>query len=72
MATVTLNVDELKVTTFETAGPVAWSEQVKTPYSPYCCTEDNSGCDTNVEAGCTDPDAGCWVTVQPTGDADVG
>ena len=71
MATLILSVDDLVVSTFETAGPAEVFD-AKTPYSPYCCTEDNSGCDTNVEAGCTDPDAGCWVTVQPTGDADLG
>jgi hypothetical protein len=69
MATVTLDVDDLVVTSFETAGPAAWLDHADTPYSPHCCTEDNSGCDTNVEAGCTDPDAGCWVTAQPTTDA---
>jgi hypothetical protein len=68
MATMILSVDDLVVTTFETAGPTEGFD-TKTPYSPYCCTEDNSGCDTNVEAGCTDPEAGCWATVR-TCDAD--
>lgn len=68
MATLILSVDDLVVSTFETAGP-AEEFDVKTPYSPYCCTEDNSGCDTNVEAGCTDPEAGCWMTTR-TCDAD--
>ena len=68
MATITLSLDDLAVSTFET-GAAGAIETDTTPYSPYCCTEDNSGCDTNVKAGCTDPAAGCWATVQPTGDA---
>ena len=66
MSTITLSLDELTVTTFETGG-AAVIDHDTTPYSPYCCTENNSGCDTDVKAGCTDPAAGCWVTVDPTG-----
>ena len=71
MATLILNVDDLVVSTFETAGPAAIFD-AKTPYSPYCCTEDNSGCDTNVEAGCTDPEAGCVATVATVATDDRG
>jgi len=63
MATLLLDVADLVVTTFETdLTPVT---QTDLPYSPYCCTEDNSGCDTNREAGCTDPEAGCWIKQAP-------
>lgn len=51
MATVTLSLDDLAVSTFETGGAGA-IETDTTPYSPYCCTEDNSGCDTGPETGC--------------------
>lgn len=60
----------ISVTSFETTEPEPTGTDL--PYSPYCCTEGMSGCDTNVKAGCTDPHAGCWVTVPPTGDAGGG
>ena len=49
---MTLTLDALEVMSFETG--VAGASDTTTspiPYSPYCCTDDNSGCD-NVEAGC--------------------
>jgi hypothetical protein len=64
---LSLSVDDLLVSSFETSDPLPIGTD--TPYSPYCCTEGMSGCDTNLKAGCTDPRAGCWVTEQPTGDA---
>lgn len=66
---LTLNADDLVVFTFETSD-VPVEIHTDTPYSPYCCTENNSGCDTDVKAGCTDPRAGCWVTAQPIGGVD--
>ena len=66
MPTLTLNVDDLVVSTFNTGAAGAIETDI--PYSPYCCTEDNSGCDTNVRAGCTDAEAGCWATAN-TADA---
>jgi hypothetical protein len=56
----TLSVGNLLVTSFETA-PAPAGGDTTLPYSPYCCTEGNSGCDTNREAGCTDVKAGCWA-----------
>ncbi|HEX6746630.1 MAG TPA: hypothetical protein VF092_04990 [Longimicrobium sp.] len=57
---MTLSLDELEVMSFETgAGTDADTTTSPIPYSPYCCTQDNSGCDTDVEAGCTDARMGC-------------
>jgi hypothetical protein len=57
----TLSVGNLLVSSFET-GPSVGADDTTVPYSPHCCTDGNSGCDTNVQAGCTDPQAGCQAT----------
>ncbi|HEX8243305.1 MAG TPA: hypothetical protein VF541_07410 [Longimicrobium sp.] len=50
---MTLSLDALQVMSFETgAAGVSDTTTSPIPYSPYCCTDNNSGCDTNVEAGC--------------------
>ena len=43
-----LNLDDLSVTTFEPAPPQALPFR----YTPDCCTDDRSGCDTGPETGC--------------------
>jgi len=59
MATLILDVDDLVVATFDPGITPGTGTDI--PYSPYCCTDNNSGCDTNREAGCTDVKAGCWA-----------
>ncbi|HET7460222.1 MAG TPA: hypothetical protein VFJ82_03205 [Longimicrobium sp.] len=45
-----LDVGELAVTSFETA---ITPQALPFRYTPDCCTDDNSGCQTGPETGCT-------------------
>ena len=45
-----LNVDELDVVAFEAGAPATFLAR----YTPDCCTDDNSGCQTGPETGCVD------------------
>ncbi|HEX8903329.1 MAG TPA: hypothetical protein VF771_00655 [Longimicrobiaceae bacterium] len=54
---MTLSLEDIEVTSFDTGTAegcytTSVTPDSPIPYSPYCCTEENSGCDTNVEAGC--------------------
>lgn len=62
-----LNTDALQVQSFIIDAPHVVNTTNYTPYSPDCCTDGMSGCDTNEEAGCTHV-LGCG----PATDADAG
>lgn len=50
-----LRLDALEVTTFEAGGPLHSFAR----YTPDCCTDGGSGCDTGPETGCGTDEPGC-------------
>lgn len=60
-----LSPDTLVVQSFAIEIPQPHDTTHHTPYSPDCCTDGMSGCDTNEEAGCTHV-LGCGPAVPET------
>ena len=60
-----LSPDALDVQSFAIEAP---QYATTTDYSPDCCTDGMSGCDTNEEAGCTHV-LGCGPALPDTGAA---
>ena len=52
---IKLNPEDLQVTSFETADAAEFFAR----YTPDCCTEDQSGCRTGPETGCTTDEPDC-------------
>lgn len=48
-----LTLDALQVQSFSIELPQPTDPTTYSPYSPDCCTDGMSGCDTNEAAGCT-------------------